>query len=88
MHKTITVIQRTRYIKNGVITDLESLFTDDNFETLSTDGKIKYRFIGYNPMPVKGYFDSSFLVLNKWLLDNGFERKSEFPKVIKIVQSI
>lgn len=35
-------------------------------------GDTKYCFIGWNPMPVKGWFDSSYGVLNQWLRENGW----------------
>lgn len=31
------------------------------------NGYTRYRFTGWNPMPVKGWFDSSYGVLSQWM---------------------
>ena len=46
-------------------------------KTANTIGKpTLWAFEGWNPLPVKGWFASSYPVLAKWLTDNGWENIS------------
>lgn len=36
------------------------------------NGEAKYCFTGWNPLPIKGWFNSSYGVLNQWMVNNGW----------------
>ena len=43
-----------------------------NLVTIKEGGRILYKFTGWNPKKVKGYFESSYQALSKWMTDSGW----------------
>lgn len=60
-------------------------------EEMALDGKLhtEWYFEGYNPLPVKGKFNSSYPILVDWLRTNGWVRQNKIlpinqPDIVKV----
>ena len=59
-------------------------------KTIRAEGNLQtlWKFEGWNPLPVKGWFESSYPVLHKWLTENGWENISNQKNSFIISTSI
>ena len=74
-------------VKREIETTMSSIWTkgDQKFfltsKTVFHDHGIKpvtlWKIDGWNPLPVKGWFESSYPILSKWLKKNGWNNLSD-----------
>lgn len=71
-HQRVTIIS-SAYI-NMKNNERTILYRIERYDSKTRKSSIKFRFSGWNPLPVIGEFESSYSILEKFLKDNGYER--------------